>query len=723
MPRLISLLLPFVLLGPPVLTCGQAAAANDTATCESAAGADAIAACGRLIASGRDKGKALARLYRNRCEAWNHDHDPDRALTDCNEALRLDPGQVGAHSGRADSYRLKREFDRAIAEYSEAIRIDPKSAAAYWGRCSAWTEKNALDRALADCDAAIGINSRYAGPYATRCIIMNNKRDYDRAAADCDQAIRLDPKDALAYHARAILLHSKRDYEAAIADLDEAIRLDPKLAEAYHDRGLAWIDKRDYDRATADYDEAIRLEPKFVRAYAARCWASYLKKQFERALKDCDQAITLAPRLAYLFVRRGLIRVEQRDFDRAIADYGEAIKLNPQIYEGYFRRGYALRQTREYDRAIADFDQAVRLNPKNPVAFNARGLAFIDKRDYERAIADFDEVVRLDPHFLAAVTNRGIAYERKGEPDKARKDFEAVLASPESPPGGSGKWARDTARERLAALTSTQGSARALGEAPSGPQESALPSRPPARTPIERGPRIALLVGNSAYQDVDSPLSQAKKDVRALADELKRMGFDTDIMENPTKLGLQRAIENFENKVKPGSIAVFYFSGYGIAVNRQVFLLPTDSQIWSEADVRRDGTNLETILEELNRQGAAVKLAIIDAARRNPYERRFRTGPAGLAPVNIAKDSLIIYSVGLGQTSNETPGEQSLFMNELLKELRSPGISAEEVFARTRIDVWRASDADQVPWVSSSLVEGFYFVPSSGPSAVRDTPR
>jgi uncharacterized caspase-like protein len=124
-------------------------------------------------------------------------------------------------------------------------------------------------------------------------------------------------------------------------------------------------------------------------------------------------------------------------------------------------------------------------------------------------------------------------------------------------------------------------------------------------------------------------------------------------------------------------------------------------------------------LQEMNGQGAAVKLAIIDASRRNPYERRFRPSAAGLAPINVAKDSLVIFSVGLGQTSNETAGEQSLFMNELLKELRSPGVSAEEVFARTRIGVSRASDADQVPWVSSSLVENFYFVPSGSPTADR----
>ena len=78
----------------------------------------------------------------------------------------------------------------------------------------------------------------------------------------------------------------------------------------------------------------------------------------------------------------------------------------------------------------------------------------------------------------------------------------------------------------------------------------------------------------------------------------------------------------------------------------------------------------------------------------------------------------MIYSVDLGQALSETAGEQSLFMAELLKELRSPEITAEEVFTRTRIGVSRASDAEQVPWVASSLVESFYYVPSA-PTAER----
>jgi uncharacterized caspase-like protein len=110
--------------------------------------------------------------------------------------------------------------------------------------------------------------------------------------------------------------------------------------------------------------------------------------------------------------------------------------------------------------------------------------------------------------------------------------------------------------------------------------------------------------------------------------------------------------------------------------------------------------------------GMAVKLVILDASRRNPYERRFRTAPAGLAPIATPPNSLVISAAGLGQVVNEGTGRNSLFITELLKELRAPVVTLEEVFSRARIGVSRATDAEQVPWVASSLMDTISFKPA-----------
>jgi lipoprotein NlpI len=123
------------------------------------------------------------------------------------------------------------------------------------------------------------------------------------------------------------------------------------------------------------------------------------------------------------------------------------------------------------------------------------------------------------------------------------------------------------------------------------------------------------------------------------------------------------------------------------------------------------------VLGEINNRGAGVKIALIDASRRNPFERRFRSFSAGLAPVIAPNGTLVMYSAALSSVISDNGGDHSLFVQELLKEIRVPDLMAEETLNRTRVGVTRASRSEQVPWISSSLAEDFAFIPGTVPSA------
>jgi hypothetical protein len=105
-----------------------------------------------------------------------------------------------------------------------------------------------------------------------------------------------------------------------------------------------------------------------------------------------------------------------------------------------------------------------------------------------------------------------------------------------------------------------------------------------------------------------------------------------------------------------------------------------------------------------------VKLAVFDASRRNPFERRFRGVSSGLGAVDAPPGTLLMSAAATGKVAYDADGEHSLLMAELLKEINAPGLDAETVFNHTRIGVSRASSGEQVPLVSSSLVESFAFV-------------
>jgi poly(3-hydroxybutyrate) depolymerase len=134
----------------------------------------------------------------------------------------------------------------------------------------------------------------------------------------------------------------------------------------------------------------------------------------------------------------------------------------------------------------------------------------------------------------------------------------------------------------------------------------------------------------------------------------------------------------------------------------------------------------------MHRRGAKTKIVILDAGRRNPFERRFRQTAEGLAPLDAPEGTLAMYSAALNRVmSDGTAAGNSAFVNELMKEIRVPNVTAEEVFNRVRVGVSRATSNEQIPWVASSLVQDFYFgtppvaprpQPAPAPSEARPTP-
>lgn len=231
--------------------------------------------------------------------------------------------------------------------------------------------------------------------------------------------------------------------------------------------------------------------------------------------------------------------------------------------------------------------------------------------------------------------------------------------------------------------------------------------------------KVALVIGNAKYPDNDTVMNEATNDAQDVAEELKRDGFEVERGSNLSGDAMRQAFERFYAKIQQGGVALLFFDGFGIQSGRQSYLLPVDAQIWAEPDVVHDGFNLETVLGEMNTRGASVKIAIVDAARRNPFERRFRRYSAGLAPAVTPNNTLVIYSTALGSVIPSARSDHSLFVTELLREIRAPGTTAEQAFRNTQAGVVAATRGEQVPWLSSSMTTDFSFFGGPGATQVQ----
>ncbi|MEY9880911.1 caspase domain-containing protein [Bradyrhizobium sp. USDA 329] len=225
--------------------------------------------------------------------------------------------------------------------------------------------------------------------------------------------------------------------------------------------------------------------------------------------------------------------------------------------------------------------------------------------------------------------------------------------------------------------------------------------------------RLALVIGNGHYPDASAPLTQSINDARALSSSLRKNGFDVDMVEDATKDDMVRAVNRLKSRIKHDSVVMLFFGGFGVQAGRESYMLPVDAVIWKESDVRRHGVSIEGVLEMMKEQGAKAKLVVVDASRRNPYERRFRSYSHGLAPISASDNALILTSASPGKVVDDGKGEHSVLVSEFLNNLSKQG-SAESVFNKTRLAISRASEGDQVPTVSSSLLEDIQFGEAGG---------
>jgi hypothetical protein len=220
--------------------------------------------------------------------------------------------------------------------------------------------------------------------------------------------------------------------------------------------------------------------------------------------------------------------------------------------------------------------------------------------------------------------------------------------------------------------------------------------------------RVALVIGNSRYET--APLRNPVNDANLVAATLREIGFDVIARTDVSLREMQLAVREFSRKIQNGSVGLFYYAGHGMQSGGRNFLIPIGAQIEVEGDVVLEGFDLNSVLEQMGMAQNRLNIVILDACRNNPFTRSFRSASQGLAQVNAPAGTFIAYATAPGQTASDGKGQNGLYTQELMANLRSPGLPIEEVFKRVRVQVKQKSSGVQIPWDASSLEGAFYFV-------------
>lgn len=205
--------------------------------------------------------------------------------------------------------------------------------------------------------------------------------------------------------------------------------------------------------------------------------------------------------------------------------------------------------------------------------------------------------------------------------------------------------------------------------------------------------RLALVVGNNEYPNLpaERQLQKAVNDARAIRDTLTSdLGFEVLYGENADWKTMNGLIKQLGEKVKSGDVIFVYYSGHGVSIGGENFLLPSDIPTPKEGEENRligNSFGAEELTRKLQQKGAQAVFAVLDACRDNPFVNeggKSIGGRGGLTSIDSAKGVFTLFAAGLGQTAldrldNADQNPNSVFTRNLIPLLKTPGLTQVEL--------------------------------------------
>lgn len=220
--------------------------------------------------------------------------------------------------------------------------------------------------------------------------------------------------------------------------------------------------------------------------------------------------------------------------------------------------------------------------------------------------------------------------------------------------------------------------------------------------------RQALVIGNGDYRA--APLVNPANDARAVDGLLQQAGFTVTSRIDSRRADMLTAIEDFGRRVRHADtqLAVFYYAGHGTQLDWRNYLLPVDVHAETPAQIRQQCVDLGFLLDRISAVQGRTFVIILDACRNDPFGGGYRVEQKGLSQFDAPAGCLLAYSTAPGKVASDGEGSNSLYTENLIRELSVRSVRVEDALKRVRLHVRLASGGEQTPWETTSLESDVY---------------
>ena len=224
--------------------------------------------------------------------------------------------------------------------------------------------------------------------------------------------------------------------------------------------------------------------------------------------------------------------------------------------------------------------------------------------------------------------------------------------------------------------------------------------------------RPALVVSSWSYRHLPA-LQSPKANVDAMADALRRTGFDTQTAANLNQVDLLARVHQFMGSIRPGEFVVLYFSGYGSQFDRLNYLLPVSFDSKDGLPVVEKTLSVRSLLSQLTQQKAGGRMLLLDASRTCPGLSK------GLASMDAAADTIEAFSAAPDQVAPDPPGGAvDAFTEVLATAFVKPGATPAGAIDAVKREILRRSSNSPAPFTQSGYTGNLVLAPLPPPPTI-----
>lgn len=440
----------------------------------------------------------------------------------------------------------------------------------------------------------------------------------------------------------------------------------------------------------------------------------------------------------------GVAKFRAKDYDGVIEAFSSILSKpdhNKKLDEDlYFYRGQSYYHKNEYNKALEDLDQSLTLEHYNKGTiywYQARCYDKLGKKSeaeskYNEAVTASEKNKKVSAQILA---DRSQFHARNGNKAAADQDLAQAKAldptnkdisgAPVAAAGAANRTAGEDKKTQVIVKSNPNTKQNTEATPQNTQQQTTQPASPPPSqanaelvaamaATYKDEKRYALVIGNSNYNKDIGILKNPLNDATDVASELRKSNFEVQLVTNATYVQMREAMRKFHEKLTAGpvdkTVGLFYYAGHGVAYQDENYLVPIDADVKFEDDITRMCFPVQRmVLANMERSNSRMNIVILDACRNNPFPATSRSVSSGLSEMKRARGSFIAYATSPGSVASDGTGRNGLYTQELLKALRRPGLTIEQVFKEVRMNVMRLSGDKQYTWDSSNIIGEFYF--------------